>query len=275
MPHWDAAEACDFEQLDNAYTNLNLGFRYCGGSYVLRMVAPNPLAIDRTFEHWLLRGPAARLAPPLLGYVLPDGHMVTRRIAAPVLADRAVPVQRLARYLRGLHGALPRLGQRYDPLALGRRYLAQAQALGRIPDPLPMRLIDDFKWRPWTLAACHNDLNPWNVLAGEDEPARWYTLDWEYAGDNDPLFDLIAMARGLRWPLADEDALIDHYYNGLPASHAPPARHRQQTRRLFLLREYAWALLQSAARHAADTEPHAGIEAQIDDSLSALRALGA
>ena len=41
------------------------------------------------------------------------------------------------------------------------------------------------------------DLNPWNVIVTE---ARWETIDWEFVGNHDPLFDLITLHQGLNLP---------------------------------------------------------------------------
>ncbi len=42
---------------------------------------------------------------------------------------------------------------------------------------------------------CHNDLNPWNIIV--DAKGRWHTLDWEWVGLNDPVFDVVTLHQGL------------------------------------------------------------------------------
>ena len=48
--------------------------------------------------------------------------------------------------------------------------------------------------QPAQTVTCHNDLNPWNILVTAD---GWVTLDWEFVGQNDVLFDLVSLHQGL------------------------------------------------------------------------------
>ena len=79
---------------------------------------------------------------------------------------------------------------------------------------------------------CHNDLNPWNVIVSAADPGRWCTLDWEIAGDNDPLFDLICVSEGLGWSLEETDKLIDEYLERMN----PPAHQRPRNAAPFAKR---------------------------------------
>jgi thiamine kinase-like enzyme len=135
-------------------------------------------------------------------------------------------------YVRSLHEALPPSGRSYDPVALSRDYLSAGSPPGWV-----VALADRLRWQPAILAPCHNDLNPWNVICrGEDD---WLTLDWEWFGDNDPLFDLVTLHQGLG---GDDDSL-----SPLVAAWAEATGDRPDTGRLdacltgFWLREYAWA----------------------------------
>ena len=49
----------------------------------------------------------------------------------------------------------------------------------------------------------HNDLNPWNILCATD---GWRTLDWEWVGTNDPLFDLVTLGLGVQ---VDHPTLVE------------------------------------------------------------------
>ena len=65
-------------------------------------------------------------------------------------------------------------------------------------------------WAPANLCCCHNDLVAENIL--ETDHLRF--LDWEYACDNDPFFDLATLTT--HHVLNDEqiDALLDAYFEG-------------------------------------------------------------
>ena len=65
----------------------------------------------------------------------------------------------------------------------------------------------------------------------------WRTLDWEFAGDNDPLFDLVCLGHGLGYDDAEMDVLAGAYLG----VRAPATRRLLDTRIVFELREYAWA----------------------------------
>ncbi|MDE0349304.1 MAG: hypothetical protein OXM56_06320, partial [Gammaproteobacteria bacterium] len=67
-------------------------------------------------------------------------------------------------------------------------------------------------------------------------------LDWEFAGDNDPLFDVVCLGRGLGYDEAGMERLTAAYYGDATV----PARRILDTRILFELREYAWAVGQLA-----------------------------
>ena len=79
--------------------------------------------------------------------------------------------------------------------------------------------------------------------AGLAAPAgTWVTLDWEWFGRNDPLFDLVTLHQSLELPrerLAELAA-------GLLGAPAEEARLRACLR-VFWLREYAWAAAEIAA----------------------------
>jgi thiamine kinase-like enzyme len=84
-------------------------------------------------------------------------------------------------------------------------------------------------------ATCHNDLNPWNILV---TPEGWKTLDWEFVGRNDPLFDLVALHQGLQLDINTLPALATAF---LPSCSA-----KRLTRAFahFWLREWCWASYQ-------------------------------
>ncbi len=96
-------------------------------------------------------------------------------------------VERCAKLLKKLH-ALPNVDFQFDPFATLSSYQQ------RVNNPLfplsqfeeQIQLVKHFN-NPQVL--CHNDLVSGNLLYGENQD---YLIDYEYAGSNDPLFDVIS-----------------------------------------------------------------------------------
>jgi thiamine kinase-like enzyme len=119
--------------------------------------------------------------------------------------DRLV---RLAQALCEVH-ALPLTGRRFDAAAAARQYFTSA---ARVDAELAKHQLDIVESTPLptVLRCCHNDLVAGNILGTRG--VRF--LDWEYACDNDPLFDLaiVVAHHGLSYRQAD--VLLDAYFDG-------------------------------------------------------------
>lgn len=128
-------------------------------------------------------------------------------------------LRRLAAALQRLH-ALPPTGRRFPLQAAARHYrerllpgadeAAAERCLSRIA------AVDQD--RP--VCCCHNDLVAGNILAGE----RLCLLDWEYAADNDPLFDLAILVRHHDVGPAGTRVLLAAYFGAHWRVHAADLR---------------------------------------------------
>lgn len=101
-------------------------------------------------------------------------------------------VESLGRLLRTVH-ALPLDGQRFDPVGWARHYrasIAVEPALLPVADRcvrLIAGIVESFDAAANAgLACCHNDVVGANLLVGDSITL----IDWEFAADNDPYFDL-------------------------------------------------------------------------------------
>ena len=267
-PQWQLDEVGHVELLVGGYTNDNFALTYRDADYVLRLARPSPVAVDRAFEKRLLTGPIALLTAPLVAYVVPEGHMLTRRVAGPLLVDKPPDGAALAQYLARLHLRMPPLGRRYDLVQTIGRDLRAAAQHGESPPAWFAKEHESLTRAALQVRPCHNDLNPWNVIVSASDPARWCTLDWEFAGDNDPLFDLTCLAEGLGWSLDATDVLIDTYLELIESARVPTISQRRTIRKAYFLREYAWALAQLAAGNR-----RAEVEAQLTRSETKLMEL--
>ena len=267
-PQWHIESVTDVELLPAGYANDNYQLTYHGADYVLRVARSSPVSVDRAFEKRLLGGPVALLTAPLVAYLLPEGHMLTRKVAGPLLVDAAPDRTAVAQYLARLHLRMPQLGRRYDLVqAIGRDLKIAAQH-GEAAPAWFAKEHESLSRAALQVRPCHNDLNPWNVIVSATDPARWCTLDWEFAGDNDPLFDLTCVAEGLDWSIDETDALIDTYLELIESSRSPTVPQRRTVRKSYFLREYAWALAQLAV---GNRRPE--IEAQLTRSAARLAEL--
>jgi Ser/Thr protein kinase RdoA (MazF antagonist) len=251
-PRWHVADVHDVERLPGGYSNDNYALRYQDAAYVLRVVRPSAAPVDRTFERGLLMGPIALLTAPLIAYTLPEGHMLTRKVVGPLLIETQPSCDDLARYLARLHQRIPPLGRRYDVVQVIGRDLRIAAERGEPTPPLIARAYANLPPPAVQQRPCHNDLNPWNVIVSAADPTRWCTIDWEFAGDNDPLFDLMCTAGGFGWSIEQMDTLIDAYQEYSESARSPTTAQRRALWRAYLLREYAWALVQRASGNERD-----------------------
>jgi thiamine kinase-like enzyme len=93
-------------------------------------------------------------------------------------------LERLAVGLRCLH-ALPLCRRNFDARQAGRRYAARIDHSNNAMSATCLEVIENSSL-PGELRCCHNDLVAANLLSTPD----LLIIDWEYACDNDPYFDL-------------------------------------------------------------------------------------
>lgn len=115
---------------------------------------------------------------------------------------------RLARALRRLH-SLPLTGRSFDAKDAAHQY--RRDLAGADPE-LAQRYVAviDAMRRPHNLCCCHNDLVAGNIIA---TPGLRF-LDWEYACDNDPMFDLATIVAHHGLSTARASLLLDAYFDG-------------------------------------------------------------
>ena len=115
---------------------------------------------------------------------------------------------KLARALRRLH-ALPLSGRSFDAVAAARQYFGVASDADPVLAEQHMAVIESMR-RPRNLCFCHNDLVAGNIIAAPDV----MFLDWEYACDNDPFFDLATVVAHHQLSNSQAEFLLDAYFDG-------------------------------------------------------------
>jgi len=110
--------------------------------------------------------------------------------------------------LRRLH-ALSLCGKSFDAIVAARRYVARIEHPDVSLVAKCTATIESLRL-PHNLCCCHNDLVVENIVA---TPGLRF-LDWEYACDNDPMFDLATIVE--HHALTDSVALdlLDAYFDG-------------------------------------------------------------
>ena len=250
VPAWPCHTPTAAAYLPGGYTHRNYRVTISGKVYALRAAES-----ARPGEGEYLRALPASVAPQLVAHDPVRGHLLTRWIRGPVLAAAPPSPADAGLYLAKLHAAIPRGLRRYDYAAELAALFRRARCGGCLHEDVAAAAAR-LAWQPRPTGGCHNDLNPWNIIRAVD---GWRTLDWEQAGDNDPLFDLAGLCLGLSWSEAAAlCAAAAAAQAGWPGQAS--AERLQETLLAYRIREYAWAVAQLAAgnrrpevREQADT----------------------
>jgi thiamine kinase-like enzyme len=252
-----------FRELPGGLTNRNFAVTDADGARIVVRLSEDQsglLGIDRAVEHrCAVAAAAAGVAPAVRAWQSQRRALVVdwvdgRTLTPADLAD-APTLRDVARACRALHGS-SLLGHRFDMFALQRRYLDLVVSHGF---RLPARYLDHMaevdvvrramQAAPEPLVPCHNDLLAANVIVDELRGAqRVWLIDFEYAGDNEPSFEL-----GNIWSeaaLAPDwlDVLVAGYYGA--ASPARVARARMWGL-MAKLGWTLWASIQAATSRVA------------------------
>lgn len=195
VPGWDPA-AVTIEELPGGLTNRTYRVRHEDQSFVLRLhtLATGAVFVDRSCEPAILAAAArAGIGPEVVFADTGAGVLVTRYLPGRAWNDADVRspagLEKLAGLLQDAH-ALPPCGRRADLPAAAASYrevLAGREALHAFADCC-VDIVDAAATGEQTVC-CHNDVVAANVV--EDDRLR--LIDWEYACDNDALFDLASV----------------------------------------------------------------------------------
>ena len=235
--------------IDGGMTNRNFHVRTPSGDYVVRMSAPQAgeLGIDRDNEHRNSQLAAeVGVGAPVIARVREPEALVVRFVEGVTMspADFAEParVSALADALRRLHGAKP-FARDFNMVDVQARYL---QIVTKNGYPLPAdyaryadrartvgELLTDTRERT---APCHNDLMPGNFIESDGPGSHLWVVDYEYSGNNDPLYDLGDAINELEFSPEQAEQLVTEYHG--------ESRPRELARaRLWsLMSKYGWCL---------------------------------
>ena len=213
------------------------------------------LAIDREAEYANSRAAAASGAAPAVVEYVPDHHLlVVEYVDGRTLTDDDLAGEdmllRVAGACRLLHGG-PRFVNDFDMFDVQRAYLDTVIEQGfRLPAgylgliPKASRIRAALSAYPLETVPCNNDLLPANLI---DDGERIWIIDFEYAGNNDPCFELGNIWSEASLPLGHLDVLVSAYFG----EDRPDLTARA---RLYgLMSKYGWTLWASI-QHATSTQ---------------------
>ena len=216
VPGWDP-QAAEIDELKGGLSNRTFRVSYGGEDFALRLdlEESDVLRFDRTYEQSIMTAAhLAGIAPDVIFVDAAAGMLLTRFLPGraweheDMLSDQQLV--RLAELLRAVH-ALPACGKRVNYIeeaAAYEAFLAQRQGLHAFASSC----VEAVRSTPDRdiVACCHNDIIARNVI----DDGTLKLIDWEYARDNDPLFD-VACAIG--YHDLDErraDLLFEEYTGG-------------------------------------------------------------
>lgn len=220
-------------------------------SYVLRIADQGDATGMRDFnlESRIQQRAADRGIASSVEYVDPRrGVMLSGYLAGRTWIGRDLRqgnnLVRLAELLRTMH-SVPVCGVRFAAAEAARRYVAELQEAVQLTDfaLLCLRIVEDTpasgQW-----VCCHNDVVAENVV----DDRRLLLIDFEYACDNDPLFDLASV---IGWHNLDSEraqTLLAAYCG----SSAAEWRERLSLQlRLFDAVQWLWLAVRELRRPAA------------------------
>lgn len=245
---------CDLVQvtryLSGGWGNRNYKLKMSGEAFVLRLSEEGQQDAKSEIRYMQIEN-----APELVAYDEEGKHLLTRWIEGYVPESQPLSPSQAANFLKELHRTLPSGITLYDVHERILRMYACGNASRE-----DVRLFTDLNWQPRTLQGCHNDLNPWNLLV-TSQGVR--TLDWESAGDNDPLFDLVGLTYGFRFDDLQTLQCATEYLDS-----TPDLQFLMDTRIAYLCREHAWALEQVAIGN-----PRREVRQQIHESRAEIQRL--
>ncbi len=268
MPQWSPESVIVEAHLPGGYAHANYRVRYGEFRFVLRTPSVTPDRDELAFESRWLTSLPPDIGAPTMAFDATTGALLSAWIDAPLLAHTPATPPELVTYLVALHRRLPAAKRRYDLTSRVGKWLAGARLqgrAGRVVKRARERAAAHQPGNDWPLQTTHNDLNPLNILCAAD---GWRTLDWEWVGDNDPLFDLVALGLGVQVDHSTLAEMARDYVEQTGQAQRLVSDRLEHTTCAYWLREYAWA-----EHELCSGNDRLEVEAQRNDALSMLSRL--
>jgi thiamine kinase-like enzyme len=201
------------KKLNKGLTNQNFLIHTAHHALVFRLpYADQSNIVNRAHEAAAMRAVAPfNLDFETLYFDPSTGVKMTRYVEAFRSFDETqaeARIERTATLMRRLHALNTTIGFAFDPIQRYRQYRSHVKK-PRIEDThaeVTLTQIQALK-RPMTL--CHNDWVEGNIGFTD---AKDYLIDYEYAGDNDPYFDVMSFITENTLSVDEEQRFIEAYF---------------------------------------------------------------
>jgi thiamine kinase len=256
---WDAialvpgldADNVSIMELKGGLTNRSFQVIHGDDTFVLRLDAEHTrlFNLDRVSELAILRSASDKgIAPELVHVDVDQGILLCRFLPGSVWTADHLEDQRnidaLCELLRRVH-ALPLSGVVFDAVAVARRYAVNLESRqGLHAFALHCEDVIGRAHTAGTVACCHNDIIAQNVIA----TPQLKLLDWEYACDNDPFFDLASLVGYHNLDDRLANALLESFAGGADSERR---EHLAEQVRVYDAIQWLWL----ANRHRLSPNP--------------------
>lgn len=236
--------------ISGGITNRNYKLETQNGVFMLRIAGERTelLGIDRANEFSSSQiAFQTGVGTEPIAYLENHAAILSRFIPNALTLDPETATARLKRIvprLRVFHDA-KEIPAKFSPFKTVRNYHSLALEHGvKFPNDLPnileqMTQIENALQPHARDCPCHNDLLPANFL---DDGTRIWIIDWEYAGNGNPFFDLGNLAVNLELNQTDCERLLELYFGH---SNFKLEAQLQLMKLASDLREAFWGFLQS------------------------------
>jgi len=186
-------------------------------SYVLRINAKHTEAfkIDRARELIILENAVtAGIAPEIIFKDSVNNILVTLFIDKEPWVEKDLQDQEklklLAQLFRKTH-SLPKVGSPFEPNDIASNYFFNLQSEPQYIDfgKKCVAFIQQYG-SVEAQCCCHNDVVASNIIGFKP----LFLIDWEYASDNNPIFDIASVSCCHRLKKSLEQTILDEYYDG-------------------------------------------------------------
>jgi len=201
--------------LDKGISNRNYLLQVNGLFYVLRVPKVNDI-FDRSLEYEVLKKvKVLGIDIPFSYYDIETGIKITPYIEDLQEFSRyqhPSKIKEVAMLIRKLHDAKIKTHTRFNPLDKLVQY-QNGITTPLFPYHTFQHIIATVKSYHCEEILCHNDIVSGNLCFTEN---KTYLIDYEYAGDNDPLFDLMSFITENTLSPEEEEEFLYHYFSSNP-----------------------------------------------------------
>lgn len=209
-------------------TNTNFFVKVQGSRYILRIPgAGTEVMIDRRSEqHNAALASALGINPPTVYCNIDTGIKITECIPeAETLNGKTARLEtnmkKTSAILRTLHKSQMKLYGTFNVKIEYEKYKKQISESNGIyyegfenVDSFFYQLLERLDKLGIERKPCHNDLVAENFI--KDKSGKMYLIDWEYAGFNDPMWDLAAHLAECDFKPVEEELFLRHYFQKQP-----------------------------------------------------------